>query len=181
MAEGGGLLNRYTGNTVSRVRIPSSPPLLSATALPTRIAHADRSELIGIGRPHPGNLWRLPPDLGRCSNATSADSLTPRRAPKWDRSVYRWLRRFRTRRVRAMNPAIFPSIVEACAAFQKLFTACVLFVPHPCGNPGFGLWVGVLLHCLPGSIGYSDPASKGGFPNVAPFGFRTWISDGRGD
>ena len=27
VAEGGGLLNRYTGNTVSRVRIPSSPPL----------------------------------------------------------------------------------------------------------------------------------------------------------
>ncbi len=25
MAEGGGLLNRYTGNTVSRVRIPVSP------------------------------------------------------------------------------------------------------------------------------------------------------------
>ena len=26
MAEGGGLLNRYTGKPVSRVRIPSSPP-----------------------------------------------------------------------------------------------------------------------------------------------------------
>jgi hypothetical protein len=29
VAEGGGLLNRYTGNTVSEVRILSSPPLLS--------------------------------------------------------------------------------------------------------------------------------------------------------
>ena len=51
----------------------------------------------------------------------------------------------------------------------------------PLENPGFRLWVGGLLHCLPGSIGYSDPAPKGGFPNVAPSGFQTWSSDGRGD
>ncbi len=29
MAEGDGLLNRYTGKTVSRVRIPLSPPILT--------------------------------------------------------------------------------------------------------------------------------------------------------
>ena len=31
MAEGGGLLNRYTGKTVSGVRIPLSPPNLDKT------------------------------------------------------------------------------------------------------------------------------------------------------
>src|SRR5262245_42980775 len=43
VAEGGGLLNRYTGHTVSGVRIPPSPPIQCRWPLPTPVAvHRNR-------------------------------------------------------------------------------------------------------------------------------------------
>ncbi len=56
MAEGGGLLNRYTGNTVSEVRILSAPPLSLGCSHPRELMAKKggilRHFLHGLIRPH---------------------------------------------------------------------------------------------------------------------------------
>lgn len=49
MAEGGALLRRYTGHTVSRVRIPHSPPVKNRMAL-KRIIFVSRPYVVPIVR-----------------------------------------------------------------------------------------------------------------------------------
>jgi hypothetical protein len=99
VAEGGGLLNRYTGKPVSWVRIPSSPPALIARSLSgfwpwnrskkrQRAAGIGRSQDLRFGavtvessRPAPG-VWPLDritprPAVQTPSERTRAD------APRW--------------------------------------------------------------------------------------------------